>query len=45
MSLDTEIPELLFTEMKGFIESITDFDRKFLSIMPNGFFISEWMSS
>ena len=28
MILETEIPELLFTKMKDFIESSTDFDRK-----------------
>ena len=27
-SLETEIPEVLFTEMKGFIESNADFDRQ-----------------
>ena len=28
MSLETEIPEVLFTEMKDFIESSSDLDRK-----------------
>ena len=28
MSLETEIPELLFSEMKNFIESSSDFDRQ-----------------
>ena len=28
MSLETEIPELLFSEMKDFIESSSDFDRQ-----------------
>ena len=28
MSLETEIPELLYTEMKDFIDSNPDFDRK-----------------
>ena len=28
MSLETEIPEVLFTEMKDFIESSSDFDRQ-----------------
>ena len=28
MSLETEIPELLFSEMKNFIESSADFDRQ-----------------
>ena len=28
MSLETEIPEVLFTEMKDFIDSNPDFDRK-----------------
>ena len=28
MSLETEIPEVLFTEMKDFIESSPDLDRK-----------------
>ena len=28
MSLETEIPEVLFTEIKGFIESNSDFDRR-----------------
>ena len=28
MSLETEIPEVLFTEMNDFIESSSDFDRK-----------------
>ena len=28
MSLETEIPELLFSEMKDFIESSADFDRQ-----------------
>ncbi len=28
MSLETEIPEVLFTEMKDFIESSSDIDRK-----------------
>ena len=28
MSLETEIPELLFSEMKDFIESSSDLDRQ-----------------
>ena len=28
MSLETEIPELLYTEMKDFIDSSSDFDRR-----------------
>ena len=28
MSLETEIPELLYTEMKDFIDSSSDFDRQ-----------------
>ncbi len=28
MSLETEIPEVLFTEMKDYIESRSDLDRK-----------------
>ena len=28
MSLDKEIPELLFSEMKGIIDASSDFDRK-----------------
>ena len=28
MSLEKEIPEVLFTEMKGFIESSSDLDRQ-----------------
>ena len=28
MTLETEIPELLFIEMKDFIESRSDFDRQ-----------------
>ena len=28
MSLEAEIPEVLFTEMKGFIDSSSDFDRR-----------------
>ena len=28
MSLETEIPEVLFTEMNNFIESRSDLDRK-----------------
>ena len=28
MSLETEIPEVLFTEMKDFIDSSSDFDRR-----------------
>ena len=28
MSLETEIPEVLFKEMKDFIDSNSDFDRK-----------------
>ena len=28
MSLETEIPEVLFTEMNNFIESSSDLDRK-----------------
>ncbi len=28
MSLETEIPEVLFTEMKGFIDLSSDFDRR-----------------
>ena len=28
MSLETEIPEVLFTEMKDFIDSNSDFDRR-----------------
>ena len=28
MSLETEIPEVLFTEMKDFIESSSDLDRQ-----------------
>ena len=28
MNLETEIPEVLFTEMKDFIESSSDLDRK-----------------
>ena len=28
MSLETEIPEVLFTEMKDFIDSSSDFDRQ-----------------
>ncbi len=28
MSLETEIPELLFSEMKDFIESSSDIDRQ-----------------
>ena len=28
MSLETEIPEVLLTEMKDFIESSSDLDRK-----------------
>ena len=28
MSLETEIPEVLFTEMRDFIDSSSDFDRQ-----------------
>ena len=28
MTLETEIPEVLFTEMKDFIESSSDYDRQ-----------------
>ena len=28
MSLETEIPELLFIQMKGFIDSSSNFDRQ-----------------
>jgi len=28
LSLETEIPEVLFTEMKDFIDSSSDFDRR-----------------
>ena len=38
MSLETEIPEVLFTEMKDFIESSSDLDRKkFINSALTGF--------
>ena len=40
MSLETEIPEVLFTEMKDFIESSSDFDRQsFINSALTGFLL------
>ena len=48
MSLETEIPELLYTEMKDFINSSSDFDRQsFINsaltdfLLQNGFQVKQ----
>ena len=38
MSIETEIPEVLFTEMKDFIESSSDLDKnKFINVALTDF--------